>query len=450
LNDLIFPGHAYSALAEDLLRHDEETCAIASTKSGGQGNCRRILVREVRIAPDDTYLRRGALEAVLKPEYVAWVTAQARKADCGLVFIHSHPRGIAPPQFSPIDDSGEQALAEFLRRRIPGRLHAALVVSTGGCQARLLATSEEMRVAEVGTQLRFPASRSGEFDSARFDRQVLAFGEKGQQILSSLRVGIVGLGGTGSIIAQQLCYLGVSNFLLIDPESVDETNLNRLVGANGTSVGKPKVAVIEEHLRAIRPNITVRSFAETVLDAPSALRLLDTDFVFCCTDSHGSRAVLNQLAYQYYLPCLDVGVSIAATNGVVTHVTGRTQLLAPGLGCLVCGELLDGDRVRWDLMSQNDRSNDPYFIGEGLPQPSVISLNSTVVSLAVTMFLGATTGIPAHARYQLYNGIAGTVRILKARIEAACIVCSRRGAMGRGDEWALPARPARSDSSRAQ
>jgi hypothetical protein len=91
-------------------------------------------------------------------------------------------------------------------------------------------------------------------------------------------------------------------------------------------------------------------------------------------------------------------------------------------------------------MSPEERKRDPYFTGAGEPQPAVVTINSVIASLATNMFLGAVTDVPAQARFQIYNGIEGTVRSISARRESACIVCSERGAVGRGDSWPLPGR----------
>src|SRR5438128_6240364 len=115
-------------------------------------------------------------------------------------------------------------------------------------------------------------------------------------------------------------------------------------------------------------------------------------------------------------------------------------MLAPTLGCLVCGQILDADAVRHDFMTDEQRRADPYFVGAHVPQPSVVSFNATMASLAVTMFLSAVTNVPMEARLQFYNGISGTVRAAKQNPDAACIVCSPRGALARGDEWSLPER----------
>jgi molybdopterin-synthase adenylyltransferase len=442
VRELVFAGNGFSDLASELLRSDNETAAVLFANVVGRGEYgERLLVREVQQAPADTYQKRSAVDIVLSPSYVAWVAKQALSREQALVFVHTHPRCENVPAFSPPDDRGEKALAEFLWRRIPAVPHGALVLSEGGCRARELGTEEPMRVVQVGKTLQFPfdpmSSPSTQF---AFDRQVRAFGEQGQARLRSLRVGIVGLGGTGSIVAEQLAHLGIRNFLLIDPDVADESNLNRLVGASLKDVGKPKVEVAARHVESICLDVKTEPVIGSVLHASTACRLADVDFFFCCTDSYGSRAVLSQLAFQYLIPCIDTGVSISSKDGRVIHITGRVQMLAPGLGCLTCAGLLDSDAVRRDLMTDFERQSDPYFIGAHEPQPAVISLNGTVVSLAVTMFLAAVTHIPAEARYQLYNGITGTIRAVAHTPDPACIVCSPTGALARGNEWPLPAR----------
>src|SRR5207253_8367270 len=86
-------------------------------------------------------------------DVVARVAKKASQEQCGLVFVHSHP-GQKPPRFSATDDDGEQHLAAFLQRRLPSATHAALVLSAGGAAARVLGSSEAIRVVEVGVRRR--------------------------------------------------------------------------------------------------------------------------------------------------------------------------------------------------------------------------------------------------------------------------------------------------------
>ena len=168
--------------------------------------------------------------------------------------------------------------------------------------------------------------------------------------------------------------------------------------------------------------------------------MIDVDFVFGCTDTQGSRAVLNQLSYQFLLPMIDMGVSVVAADGHVRHMAGRVNMLAAGLGCFVCGQLLNPEAVRVDLLTDFERAADPYVVGSREPAPAVISLNSTVASLAVTMFLDAVLEIGASARFINYNGISGAARPASISPHPQCYVCSERGAFAQAGAWPLPGR----------
>jgi molybdopterin/thiamine biosynthesis adenylyltransferase len=299
-----------------------------------------------------------------------------------------------------------------------------------------------MRVVSVGDQLTVEFDpRSAEAEaSPKFDRQVRAFGADGQRVLHALRVAIVGLGGTGSIAAQQLAHLGVRDFVLIDPDYVELTNLNRVVGAGETDVGLSKSDVARRHVQAIAPASRALSVVGDIVHAAVAKELLGADVLLCCTDNHGSRSVVQQVAYQYLIPCIDVGSTITNRNGRITGVFGRVQLLGPDQPCLWCSGLLSSEEVRRDMMSAFERRADPYMQGADEPAPSVISLNGTVVSLAVTMLLGLVTAIPIGARHVIYNACASTLRPVRASAQVGCFICSREGVLSRGDLQPLLAR----------
>ena len=217
----------------------------------------------------------------------------------------------------------------------------------------------------------------------------------------------------------------------MDPDTVEHSNLNRLVGATGNDIGRSKVETIAEAIRTIVPSGSITVLQESVLQDSSARKLLSADFLFCCTDSHGSRAVINQLAYQYFLPTIDMGVALATVRGSVIHISGRVEMLSPGLGCLTCGELLDASEVRRDFLTTEERDADPYFLGPGVPQPAVISFNTTVSSLAVTMFIASVTPLPSTPRFLRYDGLTGRTKTVEHPPRFGCVVCSTKGALGR-------------------
>lgn len=445
---IVFGGSSYSEMASSLIQSDDETCAILLASPPPSISERSsLLVQDIHHASEKAYAVRTPTRAQLRPEFLVPFVQRARQERLSMIFVHSHPFAEGTPTFSPVDDEGERHLLEFLSRRVPDLTHASLVVGPDGCAGRRLGSSDPLAVVQVGNkvELLYDAAENSGLGE-RWERQVRALGPKGQAAIQRAHVAIVGVGGTGSIVAQQLAYLGVSNFVLIDPDVVDESNLNRLVGATPQDVGKPKTAVSADVIQAVNPSASVKSISGDVTYIDVAQTLTDVDAVFGCTDSHASRAILNQLAYQYYVPLFDLGVGIVAKQGVVTHISGRVQMAAPGLPCLVCGSVIDPVAVRRELQTPVQRAADPYITGHNEPQPAVISLNGTMASLAVTMFMTAFTPVPGEARLQYYNGITGVVRAATLRADPSCVVCSRSGALALGKKWALPGRSATNDN----
>lgn len=436
------PGFAelQAALLTDQSR---ESCAIAYAHYDMAAGS--WVVTAAAPAPEHAYEHRDAVSVTLKSAFVVEIANRARAEGLSVVFVHTHPWANGSPEFSPVDDMGEMELRAFLDRRVPNGEHLAMVVGPEGCRARRLGCGQEIPVWEVGESLvLLSAASCDDFGDARHDRQMRAFGAPGQRMVRRLRVGVIGTGGTGSVTLQQLAHLGVADFTLVDPDVLEDTNLNRLVGSRPQDVGVAKVTIAERLIRSINPDATVQALQADIVDADVAPRLAGLDALFLCTDSHASRAVVSQLAYQHLVPTFDMGVSISVRDGAVTHVTGRVQMLAPGLPCLTCTGALDSEQIRRELLTPEQRSADPYVQGEYEPQPAVISINSTMASLAVTMFLGAVTPVPAAARFQYYDGLRGTVRPAIATQARDCIVCSASGALARGRSWPLPVRPARS------
>ncbi|MBZ5539833.1 MAG: ThiF family adenylyltransferase [Acidobacteriia bacterium] len=442
MNDtVVFPGATFQRLRSQLLASDRETCAVLLALPLQVGRGTKFIVKEEIYFGEGDYVERSGLRSSLRSETVFTIAQKAKRQNQSVVFVHTHPGVHGFPQFSTADDKGEAVLAPFLKQYFQTELALSLILAAGGCAGRIIPCGAPLRIVEASSEFTFLSKLDAEeSEFERSDRHIRALGRSAVPILQNLKIGIVGLGGTGSLTAQQLAYLGVRDFVLMDDDVIELTNLNRVVGASQTDVNRPKTKVTEDLIRRIAPAARVRIYDESVLEDVSVRKLLDRDLLFCCTDSHGSRAVMNQFAYQYVIPCIDMAISISTTDEKISYIVGRIQLLAPGLGCLTCGGLLDAGEVRVDLMREHERRRDPYFLGQAEPQPAVISLNSTVSSLAVTMFLGTITHAPLNARFQHYDAIAGIVRSVEHRPRPNCIVCSESGALARGDTWPLPTR----------
>jgi molybdopterin/thiamine biosynthesis adenylyltransferase len=441
MSGIRFPSPIYGQLAAALLNDGGvESCAVAYAHYIPDADA--WIVADAAAVPDLAYERRDRISAVLKAEYLLEVGNRSRVTGMAAILIHTHPDCSTWPVFSAADDDGEAELAPYLVRRGAPVPHVALVISPNGCRARRLGSGDEIKVWNVGEHLTLHSPGPGGSALEREDRQVRAFGEPGQRLMKSLRYAVIGAGGTGSLACQQLAHLGASDITVIDPDNVETTNLNRLVGSAPSDVGKPKVEVSARMILAINPDARVTALQADIVDSDVAQLLAAFDFVLLCTDSHASRAVVNQAAHQYLVPVIDMGVSVTVANETITHITGRIQMIAPGLPCLTCTGALDGMAILRELQTPEQRAADPYVQGVHEPQPAVISINSTVTSLAVTMLLGAVTPVPTRPRFLSYDGLRGRVSEMAAATHPECIVCSSAGALARGATWRLPVRRA--------
>jgi hypothetical protein len=254
-------------------------------------------------------------------------------------------------------------------------------------------------------------------------------------------MGVVGAGGTGSAVLEQLARLGVRNITIIDPDIVEMSNLSRLWGSRPDDARnkRPKVEVLAQHLRAISPGVEVRAIQASVTRQSVIAELRDRDVVFGCTDNHWSRAVLNRFAHQYLVPLVDMGVRLDARDGVVSAAAGQVTLAGAGLSCLRCSQVIDAERVRVESMPDQERAalmREGYVAGSHDPAPSVISLNTTVAGIAVTsalsLFVNLTGAAPAPGLR--YDARTGTTFVVATRHDALCDVCSAEaGVIALGD-----------------
>jgi hypothetical protein len=85
------------------------------------------------------------------------------------------------------------------------------------------------------------------------------------------------------------------------------------------------------------------------------------------------------------------------------------------------------------MMNAEERSRDRYIQGAHEPAPAVISINGTVTSMAMTMFLAMMVGVPSAARHLIYDARAPSLRAVSFNSNPNCYICSSRGVLARGD-----------------
>jgi molybdopterin-synthase adenylyltransferase len=271
-------------------------------------------------------------------------------------------------------------------------------------------------------------------DLERFDRQLLLFGQAGQERIAEVRVVIAGLGGTGSHAAQQLAFLGVRKFSLIDADHATKSSHNRLIGMRPSDIETktPKVVIAERMIREIEPEAEITIVNDTFLSVAGAAELARGTAIFGCMDRDGARLLLNEFACAYDRPYLDIATDTDKHGDRVTF-GGRLVIRTGRDACLFCVDVLDRQAVRRDLASPERRDEEDAMYGvrrDGLGErgPSVVSLNGILASLAVTEFIVFVTGVPrAPKRLLRYDGNRGIVNEPRDAPQADCPYCAQAG-----------------------
>lgn len=398
---------------------------------------RKLLVTAVVPVQPEDYLRQHKHGMSLASAAYASVAKAARTADRSIVFVHSHPPGAH--FFSAQDDREEPKLIEFFQARVPGRTHGALVVCDGKMLGRIYTPEQEPLdiVAEWGAQWRVHAA-AGVERQAVFDRSIRAIGQAGQSLLGQLVVGIVGAGGTGSPTAQILTRLGVGTLLLFDDDKLEDTNVPRVVGATMADIGRPKVQVLAEHLRAIGLGTKVEAIEGSICRQGVAAKLRDCDVIFSCVDKEMPRSILMAHHLHYLTPIIDLGVKIEAAAGVIREVWGRITTIAPGAPCLFCRGRIGGEALRLEALRPDERASQArqgYAPELEEPAPAVVAYTSAVASAAAAELL-ARLFLPG-ARHSLGDESLmrldlGTVRSNTGQRRPGCL-CASDSSLAAGD-----------------
>lgn len=266
----------------------------------------------------------------------------------------------------------------------------------------------------------------------RFARNEGLFGKAGQARIGGVKVVVVGAGGLGTHVIQQVTLLGVGGIAPIDNETLDTTNLNRYVGVGPDDVGRPKVELAERLAKSINPSIAVTPVSAPLQSADAFNAVQQADWVFGCLDNDGARLVLTELCAAYDRPYIDLASDVLP--GEPPTYGGRV-CVARGEGCPVCLGILDLKAAREDLESPEARRDreriygvNRELLGEG--GPSVVSINGVVASLAVTEFMAAVTGLREPQRLLNYYANVGIVRLSNDQPSRDCYFCN--GIRGRG------------------
>ena len=418
-------------------RSDVETAGVilAERLMGG----RVLLVRDLIEIPEEGYLIRKVDQIRLDPVMLNRITRPARDGGLSVITVHTHP-GTTHPWFSEADNAGDARLMPSLHNQMAGP-HGSMVIAGDTGRAIGRAWTDQggpipLELRLVGKMLKSTANDERQTgDESWFSRQGLALGETGQNALHNLHVGVVGLGGTGSVAFCQLAHLGVKRITVVDGDLVEPTNVSRILGATVRDAGHTwKVDVAARYATQLGLETEVISLRGHLGNDVTAEDLEECDVVLSCVDKHLPRALLNRLSYKRAIPLIDMGSAFRVdADGRITHGAGRVVIVGPERPCLACWGHINPDRIRIESLSDSDRARevaDGYIAGAEIPQPSVISFNTTVSGAAVVELLRLVTGFAGADDPPLrlaFDFESGTVRRNSLPKESRCKICLSGG-----------------------
>jgi hypothetical protein len=424
------------------------------------------------------YIRRSRTSIVIDPRAKNAVYHRFVESPyTGLINCHSHPFENGAVRFSPTDDTddsremawqcdqlprGKQALGQNTQVHVLSMVFGQKTLDARGYSYRpgrppTLPPIEKVQVLDETIRILTPtggkpAPRLSAQALATYDRQIMAFGEEGHRVLASLRIGLAGCGGIGSVSAKALCQLGARSLVLIDPDYLGQSNLNRWQGARPQDVGQLKVEVLSRHLKDMVPEMKITAIPSR-LNSIKAIRALKAcDVLIGAVDNHLARFILNRLSVQYLIPFLDAASAITKRESDnQMELFSRLGVVVPGTtACLSCSQITyyDHKEIAPHLYDSQTRKK---LIALGYIQdhpevasPAVMPLNMLSSLMVLFELLNLVTSFHPLARSVAMDYLRPNATTLRSDSDnfpegpsPDCLTCT--GYLGTGDSEPLPA-----------
>lgn len=372
---------------------------------------KKLLVRKVIPIPDSELIKSTPHRVTWSAESFVRILEEAEQTNQIVAVVHNHSAEC--PYFSIQDDTNESDLLQTaINRNGEGTLLLSVILTSDEkFIGRVWQNPSETgnsplaMIRSFGSRFHFHYPERGEGMNLReFNRQALAFGETLNQDLRKLRIGIIGCGGTGSATAMLLARLGVGQIALVDKDIVDITNLNRLHGARKTDADamRSKAEVVARSISDMGLGVRVSPIKSWVHEECCQDILKSCDILFCCTDDHFGRSLINRFAYYYMTPVIDIGLAPIDVDDTgipkIKTLAGRVAVLIPGTTCLMCREALNPEIIADQALKlQNPteyerRKAEAYVHDEGNPSPAVITFTTELACVGVNEMIHRLQG----------------------------------------------------------
>jgi hypothetical protein len=411
---LAFAGATHTRVRRHLFPGDGcEAAAILLCTKPPKTLRNRLLVRDALVVPHEACARRD-------PDLITWPGTWIEQAidaaegdDLALILIHSHPGGLFA--FSEVDDASD-------RNVIPGLFHAlgplhgsAVMTPDGAVRARLYAPDMHRSPVDLvsvgGDDLLFFWNETTGVPS--MSGRPLAFTTPMTTELKRLTAVVIGVSGTGSIVAEQAARLGFGRVVLIDFDRIEPRNLNRILNATSRDAATRalKVEMFAEAIRSHRGDDVAVPVSASVATREAVLAASAADVLFCCVDTLEARQIADLIASTFLIPLIDMGVVIpvrrAGAGAAIADVVGRVDFVQPAGSSLLDRGVYSPESLRAEYLRQTSPDAHRHELEAGYIKgvieeaPAVITLNMRTAATAMNEFIARAYPfrLDANARY---------------------------------------------------
>lgn len=393
-----------ATISDELRRHldrrdgQEDICLATYRRSTGDTRTTALLTSVITPQPGERHVHGNAS---IEGDYVLRAAIIAHERGDGLVLCHSHPGGRGWQGMSGPDYDAEHSYANLVRE-LTGLPLVGMTFAGGdqGWSARHwdqgngpdVSPTHSCNVRVVADRLGITWNDDlvpGPSATTTQRRSISCWGPVMHQNLTRRKVLVVGAGSVGLDVAVRLAASGMVDVGIIDFDTVEPGNLDRLIGATKTDalLGRPKVDVVQRLMRTATTARSPRfSYYDLSICEPEGLAIaLDHDLIICCVDRPWARIVLNQIAYTDLIPVIDggIGIDAFADGDGMRNATWRSHVIRPGRPCLVCNGQVDLSEVSLDVQGLLD---DPTYIA-GANRPAGTGQNVALLSISAAASL---------------------------------------------------------------
>lgn len=382
-----------------------------------------VLAADYRPIPDDQYVDGRDAGGRIGSEAIRGAMQSILDQRRGVFHVHMHEHA-GLPTFSSMDRTEQPKLVASFRmvgRDLP---HGMLLLSKDqvntwvwlpgqtepltpemiaivGYPMRLVSPTSELPKDWSNRRLPAKPLASIKGTSTRFSRQSF-LGARSQELIERARVAVVGLGGGGSHVVQQLAHVGFKHYRLFDGDIVDETNLNRLVGAISTDVTArtAKTEVARRVIDGLLSGADVVTHFGRWQERPELLRA--ADIVVACVDTFAERLELEVACRRYLMPLVDIGMDVNQVGDEPPRMGGQLILSCPDSRCFFCVGFLTEKRLAQEAAQYG-------AVGE---RPQVVWPNGVLASSAVGIVIDLVTGWTGQQNREVYLSFDGNLGTL--------------------------------------